>query len=66
MVNPERQRVESELESLAVKHDRLLFFLKSDDLENLSAVQRELLLEQSFHMARYRTILQMRLDAWDE
>lgn len=59
-----QQRVVDELGELCNKLEKLLAFMESDAFENISFVQRELMIDQRVAMERYAGILESRLANW--
>lgn len=61
-----KSRVENELKDLCEKMDRLAVFMKSAAFERLSLEQRLLLGIQFQTMQTYASILQKRLECWED
>lgn len=55
------EKLEKELKKLNVSRDKLSKFLSKENKKTLSANQRALLIEQKQAMAKYATVLKLRI-----
>jgi len=65
-LQPHQQRVVTEREELKQKHDKLIDFMKSDKINQLTQLETNLLCLQSDIMSSYLNVLSRRIELFNK